>query len=101
MGMEFVKGDTFVHKLTPFTKIIYMTWVLAFSIVLYDISTMLVFTAFSLVFWGLAKIEGIFQRFKLVFLAAAGTGALWVVAQGFFFLQQLKEDTMMIYLCFI
>lgn len=85
MGMEFVKGDTFVHRLTPYTKLLYITWVLAFSMILYDITTMLLYTGFSLVLWQLARIKGIFQRFRLVFLAAAGTGALWVVAQGFFF----------------
>ncbi|MHA1713206.1 MAG: hypothetical protein ACTSW4_04070, partial [Candidatus Ranarchaeia archaeon] len=65
MGMEYVKGDTFVHKLTPYTKLIYTLWAMVTAFALFDIMSLLTYLCFSLVFWYLAKIPDIIQRFRI------------------------------------
>jgi energy-coupling factor transport system permease protein len=83
--MEFVKGDTFVHKLTPLSKIIFTTWIMLTGFALWDISSMMVYLFISLAFWAIARVPDIFERFRTVFYAAAASGGIFVVAQAFFF----------------
>ncbi|MHA1840199.1 MAG: energy-coupling factor transporter transmembrane component T family protein, partial [Candidatus Ranarchaeia archaeon] len=73
------------HKLTPYTKLIYTLWAMVTAFALFDIMSLLTYLCFSLVFWYLAKIPDIIQRFRIVILAASGTAMMYLVAQGFFF----------------
>ncbi|MEM3506329.1 MAG: energy-coupling factor transporter transmembrane component T [Candidatus Bathyarchaeia archaeon] len=84
MSIEYIAGDTIVHKMHPLTKLAFTSFILAISFFLRDIASLSIIIGIVLFFWYLSKIPDMLKRFKLIFLAVFATILLWVLAQGFF-----------------
>ena len=86
MSIEYVEGDTFLHKLTPYTKLFFTLWMMTITLFLWDILSLATFIVISLIMWEVSKIPDIASRFKLILAALSFTAVMYVIAQGFFFL---------------
>ena len=66
MSIEYVHGDSVVHNLTPYSKFLYMVFIMIASYILWDIVSVAIYLAISLVIWQLAGIPDILTRFKFI-----------------------------------
>ena len=86
MSIEYIEGNSFIHKVTPYTKLAFTFWVMTISLLLYDILSLLTYTGISLILWRVSKIPNISGRFKIIFTALSFSATMYVLAQGFFFI---------------
>ncbi|RLF02454.1 MAG: hypothetical protein DRJ69_00850 [Thermoprotei archaeon] len=86
MFAEYVKTDSFIHRLSSITKIflIIMVWIAALLVYHPILLALLVLLDLSL--WILARIPYVLQRIKHIFSVLAIVFAIWILVQGFMFM---------------
>lgn len=79
--VEYLEGDSIVHRLSPVTKIIFLLTILVTSVIFKDIISLAVIFGTTVVFWMLARIP--FQKLKVLLLVTLGTVMFFIIFNGF------------------
>lgn len=81
--LEYEDKDTFIHNLSPLTKIlaVFAFWITSF--ILFDPISLLILVAASLVLWTIAKIE--FSEFKVILAELSLVFLIFTLINGFMY----------------
>lgn len=81
--LEFVGGNTPVHRMNPITKLIFLVVCFVIASLFPNIILLTVLLAVILTWWGIAKIP--VAKLKVIFLLVATTIGIFLVVQGFMY----------------
>src|SRR3989337_2937182 len=81
MAIEYVAGNSPIHRLNPITKVFFSLYIIFVTLGLRDIFSLAIVLVSIMVLWALAGIPRLLSRFKFLFVIMLASGAIWVAAQ--------------------
>lgn len=83
MAIEYVEGNSPIHRLNPITKLFFSLYIIFVTLGVRDVFSLVLVLLGVMGLWVLAGIPRVVSRFKFLFVIMAVTGTIWVGAQAF------------------